>query len=86
MSTNNWESILKAASRQDIRWKIPMPDLSTDNGIYVWALKAQEEMGELSATLLAIIGNRKVPSDSALVECDQLIAVLLRIRELPNPE
>lgn len=82
MAADSWESVLEAASKQDIRWKIPMPDLSTDHGIYVWALKAQEEMGELSATLLARIGNRKVPSDSALVECDQLIAVLLRIREL----
>ena len=82
MSADNWSDILDAAARQDIRWKIPMPDLSTDHGIYVWALKAQEEMGELSATLLARIGNRKVPSDTALVECDQLIAVLLRIRGL----
>ena len=77
-----WVSILEAAEAQDVRWKIPMPDLSDDRGVFVWALKAQEEMGELSAALLARIGNRKVPKDTALGECDQLIAVLLRVRVL----
>ena len=80
-----WASILDAAARQDGRWKIPMPDLMNDHGVYVWALKASEEMGELSAALLARIGNRKVPNDTALEECDQLIAVLLRVRTLLEP-
>ena len=80
-----WTSILDAAARQDIRWRIPMPDLTTDHGVYVWALKASEEMGELSAALLARIGNRKEPNDTALEECDQLIAVLLRVRTLLQP-
>ncbi len=78
--TGKWGGVLDAAERQDIRWKIPMPSLKEERGIYVWALKAQEEMGELSAALLARIGNRKIPKDSALAECDQLSAVLLRIR------
>lgn len=77
-----WAGVLDAATRQDIRWKMPMPSLAEDvNGVYVWALKASEEMGELSAALLARIGSRKNPNDTALEECDQLIAVLLRIRE-----
>lgn len=76
-----WAGILDAAAQQDIRWKIPMPPLGTDYGIYVWALKASEEMGELSAALLARIGQRTEPDDTALEECDQLIAVLLRVRE-----
>ena len=76
-----WGAILDAADRQDVRWKIPMPNLDTDHGVYVWALKASEEMGELSAALLARIGNRKEPADTALEECAQLIAVLLRIMD-----
>ncbi|KKK79249.1 hypothetical protein LCGC14_2835420, partial [marine sediment metagenome] len=63
--SDRWDSILAAAERQDIKWKIPMPDLSTNRGVYVWALKASEEMGELSAALLARIGNRTVPEDNA---------------------
>lgn len=75
-----WFSILDTAAKQDIKWKIPMPDLSTARGVFVWALKASEEMGELSAALLAEIGNRGMPDNSSLEECDQLIAVLIRLR------
>ena len=80
--SDRWTSILDAAAKQDIRWQIPMPNLDSEYAIYVWALKASEEMGELSAALLARAGKRKTPKDTALEECDQLIAVLLRIREM----
>ena len=79
---DRWRSILEQADRQDVRWKIPMPDLSTEHGVFVWVMKAQEELGELSATLLSGLGHRKEPEDSALVECAQLISVLLRIHDL----
>ena len=83
---DRWESILEQMQGQDAKWKIPMPYLDTEHGIFVWALKAQEEMGELSAALLACIGHRKAPKDFALVECDQMIAVLLRIRDILTME
>ena len=79
---DRWRSILEQADRPDMRWQILMPDLTTEHGGFVWAMKAQEEMGELSAVLLSCLGHRKEPKDVALVECDQLIAVLLRVREL----
>lgn len=57
-----------------------MPPISSELGVCVWAMKAQEELGELSAVLLGnLIG--KENRGNALDECDQLIAVLLRIRE-----
>ena len=83
---DEWASILEAAKAQDIKWKIAMPTLDSEHGVYVWALKSQEEMGELSAALLARIGNRRIPEDTALEECDQLIAVLLRVRTLLRKE
>lgn len=75
-----WAPILEVAERQDIKWKKPMPtDIDFgDNSVYVWALKAQEELGELSAALLGgLIG--KDGWGDALEECYQLIAVLLRV-------
>jgi hypothetical protein len=76
----SWADILDAATQQDIRWRYPMPTLPDAEAVYVWCLKAQEELGELAAALLGqLIG--KEGRGEALVECDQLIAVLLRIRE-----
>lgn len=75
-----WAPILEAAQRQDIKWKKPMPtDIDFgDNSVYVWALKAQEELGELSAALLGGLIDKEGRGD-ALEECYQLIAVLLRV-------
>jgi len=74
-----WAPILEAAQRQDIRWKKPMPEIDFgDEAIFIWALKAQEEMGELSAALLGGLIGKEGRGD-VLEECYQLIAVLLRI-------
>ena len=73
-----WASILSVAAAQDAKWRYPMPDIDEANGGYVWALKAKEEMGELSAALLAGIHGQPGRGD-ALEECRQLIAVLLRV-------
>ena len=86
MNQTQWMGILQAAEAQDIKWKIPMPDLITKHGIYVWVLKAQEEMGELSAAMLSYIGHRKPPKDTALTECEQLISILLRIHTMLTSE
>ena len=40
----------------------------------------------LSAALLACLGHRKAPKDAAIVECDQMISVLLRIHEILTME
>ena len=74
-----WALILEVAERQDIKWKKPMPEIDfATESIYVWALKAQEEMGELSAALLGGLIGKEGRGD-VLEECYQLIAVLLRI-------
>jgi hypothetical protein len=74
-----WAPILETAQQQDIKWKKPMPEIDFgDEAIYVWALKAQEEMGELSAALLGGLIGKEGRGD-VLEECYQLIAVLLRV-------
>lgn len=73
-----WAPILEAAKRQDGKWRRPMPTLPSEAGVYVWALKASEEMGELSAALLGRFIGKDGRGDP-LAECHELIAVLLRI-------
>ena len=81
-----WGPILEVVKQQDIKWKKPMPEIDFgDEGIYVWALKAQEEMGELSAALLGGLIGKEGRGD-VLEECYQLIAVLLRIARAALPK
>lgn len=76
-----WTGVLEQAARQDVRWwRHAMPTLPDAEAVYAWAMKAQEELGELSAALLGqLIG--KEGRGQPLEECDQLIAVLLRVRQ-----
>jgi hypothetical protein len=71
--------VLEQFVRQQERWQQPMPEFPGAEAVYVWALKAQEELGELSAALLGGLIGKEGRGD-ALEECDQLIAVLLRVR------
>ncbi len=71
--------ILEQFKRQQERWKKPMPGLDGENAVFIWCLKAQEELGELSAALLGRLIGKEGRGDP-LEEVDQLIAVLLRVR------
>lgn len=73
-----WLPIIEEAKRQDERWLKPMPELPDKEAVYVWAMKAQEELGELSAALLGRLILKDGRGDP-LTECHQLIAVLMRV-------
>ena len=73
-----WLPVIAQVENQDERWKMPMPDISDPNAAMIWALKASEEMGELSAALLGRAIGKDGRGDP-LEECYQLMAVLLRV-------
>jgi len=56
-----------------------MPALPDETAVYVWMLKAQEELGELAMALLGQLIGKDGRGDP-MEECDQLLAVLLRVR------
>ena len=79
-----WAPILEAAKHQDGKWQRPMPSLPSHEGVYVWALKAQEELGEMSAALLGRFIGKEGRGDP-LAECYETIAVLLRVAAALEP-
>ncbi len=76
-----WLPVIAQVESQAERWKIPMPGMSEPGAALIWALKASEEMGELSAALLGRAIGKDGRGDP-LEECYQLMAVLLRVAEL----
>jgi hypothetical protein len=79
-----WAPILETAKRQDEKWLKPMPEFPSHEAVFVWALKAQEELGEMSAALLAHLIGKEGRGDP-LAECYETIAVLLRIAVALEP-
>jgi hypothetical protein len=73
-----WLPVIEEAERQDKRWLKPMPEFPSEQAVFVWALKAQEELGELSAALLGQVISKDGRGDP-LTECYQTIAVLMRV-------
>ncbi len=73
-----WLPVIEQVALQTERWRKPMPDISEPGAAVIWALKASEEMGELSAALLGRAIGKEGRGDP-LEECYQLMAVLLRV-------
>jgi hypothetical protein len=82
---DTWLPVIEEAKRQDERWQKPMSELPSEKAVFVWALKAQEELGELSAALLGRLIEKDGRGDP-LTECYQTIAVLMRVARALLPE